>query len=417
LAKSAKLDKKKAKAASVEKIVDLFANKKRSASDSAGASAKKAKPSTSDSSSSDSSSDSDSDSDDDKAKKAAPAKKMEVDSDSSSSSDSDSDSEDEKPAAKKAAPAKKADSSSDSSSSSDSDSDSEDEKPAAKKAAPAKKDDSDSSSSSSSDSDSSDDDEPIIKKSAASKAPAPAPAADASGSGEHKIYVKGLPWRCEDYELQEFFKDCGAINSVELPLDADGRSSGTAYIKFAERSGLDAALAMDGATWPGTERWLKIQEGFEKAVRHDAGVKPEGCDTVFVGNLPWDVTEDQLYEIFGNDLVSRVRLATSADDGSFKGFGHVQFFSGDSTDEAVKLAGTEVNGRAIRVDYAPPRDRAPGGGAGGRGGGGRGGGRGGGGRGGSSPMGRGGGGRGAPSAGSANKGSIVASQGKKISFD
>jgi nucleolin len=59
--------------------------------------------------------------------------------------------------------------------------------------------------------------------------------------------------------------------------------------------------------------------------------------------------------------VDRIRFAT-AEDGSFKGFAHVQFSDGASTDEAVKMAGTDINGRAIRVDYAPPRDRQSAGG-------------------------------------------------------
>ena len=122
-------------------------------------------------------------------------------------------------------------------------------------------------------------------------------------------------------------------------------------------------------------------------------------------------------EVFASvGTVDRIRLAT-AEDGSFKGFGHVQFSDGASTVEAVKLAGTDINGRAIRVDYAPPRDRQSAGGAsggrGGRGDGGRGG-RGGrdGGRGGR-------GGRGTPASTGGNKakGSIAVSAGKKMTFD
>lgn len=168
---------------------------------------------------------------------------------------------------------------------------------------------------------------------------------------------------------------------------------------------------------PGTERWLKIQEGFDRPMVNAGGAKPEGCDTVFVGNLPWDVTEDQMFEIFGSESVARVRLATDKETGDFKGFGHVQFYNADDVDAAVQLAGTSVNGRAIRVDYAPPRDAtagSPRGGSGGRGGfnsGGRGaGGRGRGGRGG-------GRGDGASAAKSANKGNIIESSGKKITFD
>ena len=154
------------------------------------------------------------------------------------------------------------------------------------------------------------------------------------------------------------------------------------------------------------------------------GVKPDGCNTVFCGNLPWDVEEETLRELFaGCGEITRVRFATNPETGEFKGFGHVEFADGDSTDEAVKFSGADVNGRAIRVDYAPPRNRESFGG-GGRGGGrspagGRGGrGRDGGGRGrggGRSPFGAGRGG-----GFNANKCTIslgAASAGKKTTFD
>jgi nucleolin len=204
-------------------------------------------------------------------------------------------------------------------------------------------------------------------------------------------------------------------------LDETGRSSGTAIVNFTSRAALDAALAKDGMTLPGSERWLKITEGkpARKSVGSapDAATRPEGCDTVFVGNLPWDVDEAQMFELFGQcGEVAKVRFATSAEDGSFKGFAHVQFSSGDSVDAAVQLYGTDVNGRAIRVDYAPPRNRESLGG--GRGEGGRG--RGEGGRGGRGDGGRGRGrGRGGASPFNKNKGTIGSGtpQGKKISFD
>jgi nucleolin len=230
-----------------------------------------------------------------------------------------------------------------------------------------------------------------------------------------------LPWKASEGDVKDFFKACGKALSIEMPLDESGRSSGTAFVKFTKREDLNKALELDGQIWPGTERWLKISEGYEKPAFSSAssGVKPEGCDTVFVGNLSWDADEQILTEVFSQaGDVARVRMAQN-EDGSFKGFAHVQFYKTEDTDAAVALAGTEVNGRSIRVDFAPPREA----GGGGRGGGGRGGGRGspsspggrGGGRGG-----RGGGGRGGGGGGGVinkSKGSIVAGQGKKMTFD
>ena len=41
-------------------------------------------------------------------------------------------------------------------------------------------------------------------------------------------------------------------------------------------------------------------------------MRPEGCDTVFVGNLPWDVDEDSMREIFKSaGEISSVRCETT----------------------------------------------------------------------------------------------------------
>lgn len=89
-----------------------------------------------------------------------------------------------------------------------------------------------------------------------------------------------------------------------------------------------------------------------------SAIKPEFCDTIFVGNLSKNVTERQISELFGScGKIAMVRFATTP-DGTFKGFGHVRFLSCDSIDAAIHLNGAVVNGRAIRVNYAPPSQAA-----------------------------------------------------------
>lgn len=242
------------------------------------------------------------------------------------------------------------------------------------------------------------------------KANATVSAPTSSAGTSNKVYVKGLPWLASEAEVMDFFMTCGEISRVEMIIGDDGRATGTAFVHFPLRSELEKALELDGQFWQGTERWLKVQEGFEKVVRQTVSSsgsgRPAGCDTVFVGNLPFDVEEDQLIEIFAAaGPVEKVRFGMS-DDGSFRGFAHIQFSDGDSTEAALAMAGTNIGGRDIRVDYAPNKERqAPSSGAsGGKG-------RGDGGRGG-----RGGGGRGTPSR-SKGKGSATLSSGKKMTFD
>lgn len=110
---------------------------------------------------------------------------------------------------------------------------------------------------------------------------------------------------------------------------------------------------------------------------------------LYVGNLVYAVTDNtltQLFEPYGN--VQSAQVIMDRDTGRSKGFGFVEMSSDQEAQAAIQgLNGKDVEGRALTVNEARPREERSGGG-GGRGfGGGGGGGRGG-------PGGRGGGGGG-----------------------
>ena len=130
----------------------------------------------------------------------------------------------------------------------------------------------------------------------------------------------------------------------------------------------------------------------------------ERSKTLFLGNLSFDVTVDDVRNAFeGFGEIVRLSLPTDRDSGNPKGFGYVEYGSVDEAEAALDaMKGAELSGRRLRLDYSQPRSDNGGGFGGGRGrggfggrGGGRGGGGFGGGRGGGGfGGGRGGGGRG-----------------------
>src|SRR5262252_3776356 len=105
---------------------------------------------------------------------------------------------------------------------------------------------------------------------------------------------------------------------------------------------------------------------------------------IYVGNLTFQTTADELRELFGQfGTVTSAQVVSDRDTGRSRGFGFVEMSEGG--DEAIAaLNGKDVGGRTLTVNEARPREERPRGGGGGRGGygGGRGGGGGGGGRGG-----------------------------------
>jgi RNA recognition motif-containing protein len=108
---------------------------------------------------------------------------------------------------------------------------------------------------------------------------------------------------------------------------------------------------------------------------------------LYVGNLTYGVTDSTLSQLFEpHGSVQSAQVIMDRDTGKSKGFGFVEMGSDAEAQAAIQaLNGKEVEGRALTVNEAKPREDRGGGGRGGYGGGrgGSGGGGYGGGRGGS----------------------------------
>ena len=129
---------------------------------------------------------------------------------------------------------------------------------------------------------------------------------------------------------------------------------------------------------------------------------------LYVGNLAYSLRDDSLQEAFAQfGTVTSAKVRMDRETGRSKGFGFVEMGSDAEAQSAINgMNGQALEGRAIVVNEARPREERPGGfggggggrsggggGYGGGGGGGYGGGGGAGGGGGRSPYGGGGGGR------------------------
>ena len=117
---------------------------------------------------------------------------------------------------------------------------------------------------------------------------------------------------------------------------------------------------------------------------------------LYVGNLSYNIRDDDLQQAFAQfGTVSSAKVMMDRDTGRSKGFGFVEMGSDAEAQSAINgMNGQALDGRAIVVNEARPREERPGGfgGGGGRSGGGGGFGGGGGGRSGGGGFGGGGGG-------------------------
>ncbi|MCL4495706.1 MAG: RNA-binding protein [Firmicutes bacterium] len=78
--------------------------------------------------------------------------------------------------------------------------------------------------------------------------------------------------------------------------------------------------------------------------------------TLYVGNLPWTTTEDELAQAFAQHAhVVSARIIMDRETGRSRGFGFVEVADEDVDRAVESMNGTQLNGRDIIVNEARPR--------------------------------------------------------------
>ena len=89
---------------------------------------------------------------------------------------------------------------------------------------------------------------------------------------------------------------------------------------------------------------------------------------IYVGNLPFSATEQELRDLFErHGSIDSVNVITDRDTGRARGFAFVEMSEASAADDAIRaLDGSDMGGRPLRVNEA--QDKRGGGGGGGGGG-------------------------------------------------
>ncbi len=78
--------------------------------------------------------------------------------------------------------------------------------------------------------------------------------------------------------------------------------------------------------------------------------------TVYVGNLPFSASEDEVRSLFEEiGVVHEVKMVVDNETGRFRGFGFVDMDDADADKAIEQLDGKEFGGRILRVSEARPR--------------------------------------------------------------
>lgn len=96
---------------------------------------------------------------------------------------------------------------------------------------------------------------------------------------------------------------------------------------------------------------------------------------LYVGNLPFSVSEQELEELFARSgNVVSAGIVTDRETGRSRGFAFIEMETRESAESAIEaLNGMQIEGRTLTVNEARPKENRGGGGGGGFGGGGGGG--------------------------------------------
>ncbi|KAF1385586.1 hypothetical protein PFLUV_G00109310 [Perca fluviatilis] len=288
--------------------------------------------------------------------KAKPAKE-------SSDEDEDDDSEEEAPPPKKTTPAKPAAKQAAKAAKEESDDDDDDDEddseeemdttpaPAKAKKAGMVKAKEESEEDDDEDDDDDDDEEeeapvtPAKRKAEGKKDTPAAKKAKAEGDG-FCLFIGNLNSNKDFEEIKEGLRKFFSKNSLEVADVRLGGSKKFGYVDFASEEDMQKALELNGKKVMGQE--LKLDRARSKDSSQE-GKKERDARTLFVKNLPFSATADDLKEVF-EDAVD-VRLPPGQ-NGSNRGIAYIEFKTEAEAEKMLEEAqGADVQGRSIMVDY------------------------------------------------------------------
>jgi len=173
---------------------------------------------------------------------------------------------------------------------------------------------------------------------------------------DYGIWIGNLPFSATKDSLKQFLKEEGGIEAREVmrlhmppPTDkamaSKSSNRGFAYVDFATEEILDKAMGLTEYMMGGRRVLIKNAKSFEgRPAKKEGGesgveavVKKESSKRIFVGNLSFDVTKEELEELFGvAGEVEDVFMATFQDSGKSKGYAWIRFVEVEAAEAAVR---------------------------------------------------------------------------------
>ncbi len=167
----------------------------------------------------------------------------------------------------------------------------------------------------------------------------------------------------EDGEAEKTEKKCRILEQdiVRINMPSKGiRNRGFAYVDFTTASKLNAALSLSETNLNGRDLLIKKSDSYDGRPTRKFPVSHNPPSRIlFVGNLPFDTTEDQLREQFMHcGEIVKIRMATFEDSGKCKGFAFLDFKDEEGPSKALEDRSCHrVGGRELRMEFGEDRSK------------------------------------------------------------
>ncbi|KAM6326640.1 nucleolin [Podargus strigoides] len=160
------------------------------------------------------------------------------------------------------------------------------------------------------------------------------------------LFVGNLAPAKEYEELKTGLKEFFGKKNIEVLDVRIGASKRFGYVDFSSAEDLDKALQLNGKKLMGLE--VKLEKAKSKETIKE-NKKERDARTLFVKNLPYRLTEDEIKDVFENALEIRIVMNK---EGNSKGMAYIEFKTEAEADKALEeKQGTEIDGRAMVIDF------------------------------------------------------------------
>lgn len=175
-----------------------------------------------------------------------------------------------------------------------------------------------------------------------------------------KLFVGNLPYDVDSQKLAMLFEQAGTVEIAEVIYNREtDQSRGFGFVTMSTVEEAEKAVDIFHQ-YDMNGRFLTVNKAAPRGSRPERPVRTfEASFRIYVGNLPWDVDNGRLEQVFSeHGKVVNARVVYDRETGRSRGFGFVTMASETEMNDAIAaLDGQSLEGRAIRVNVAEERSR------------------------------------------------------------